>query len=96
MQVIDVIYRAIREFSVDFEVEIAPSPDSVLYGPDAVIDSLGLVNLILAVEREVEDEFDQAITIADERALSMSQSPFRTIESLARYVENLLKESRSA
>ena len=58
----------------------------------AVLDSLGLVNLIVSVEQNIEDEFHVVITIADDRALSQKHSPFRTVESLAEYIEILLKE----
>lgn len=36
-----------------------------------------------------------SITIADERALSRKRSPFRTLESLAAYVDELLQEQRA-
>jgi acyl carrier protein len=66
--------------------------DTTIYGNDSRLDSLGLINLIVAVEQNIEDEFDVNITIADERAMSQKHSPFRTIGSLAEYIEMLLKE----
>ena len=66
--------------------------DTTIYGNDSRLDSLGLINLIVAVEQNIEDEFDVSITIADERAMSQKHSPFRTIGSLAEYIEMLLKE----
>jgi len=66
--------------------------DTTIYGNDSRLDSLGLINLIVAVEQNIEDEFDVSITIADERAMSQKYSPFRTIGSLADYIEVLLKE----
>jgi hypothetical protein len=38
----------------------------------------------------VEDAFGDALTLADERALSMEASPFRTIQSLADYIGVLI------
>ena len=66
--------------------------DTTIYGNDSRLDSLGLINLIVAVEQNIEDEFDVNITIADERAMSQKHSPFTTIGSLANYIEMLLKE----
>ena len=63
-----------------------------LYGKNGVLDSLGLVNLIVAVEQAVEDRFDCSITLADERALSQENSPFATVRSLAEYLSLLLHE----
>ena len=55
-----------------------------------------LVNLIVAIEWEVEDIFGVALTLADERALSMTVSPFRSIRSLANYIGILIIDTRNA
>jgi hypothetical protein len=39
----------------------------------------------------VEDTFGAAVALADERALSMKASPFRSIQSLADYIGTLVK-----
>ena len=49
------------------------------------------VSLIVAIEREVEDIFGVMLTLVDERALSMKESPFRSIQSLADYIGILIK-----
>jgi hypothetical protein len=43
----------------------------------------------------VEDAFGVALTLADERALSMNASPFRSIQSLADYIGILMIEARN-
>ena len=52
-----------------------------------------LVSLIVTIEREVEDAFGVALTLADERALSMQASPFRSIQSLADYIGILMMDA---
>ena len=54
-----------------------------------------LVSLIVTIEREVEDAFGVALTLADERALSMEASPFRSIQSLADYIGILIIDARN-
>ena len=54
-----------------------------------------LVSLIVTIEREVEDAFGVALTLADERALSMKASPFRSIQSLAGYIGILIIDARN-
>jgi hypothetical protein len=54
-----------------------------------------LVSLIVTIEREVEDAFGVALTLADERALSMNASPFRSIQSIADYIGMLISEARN-
>ena len=74
------------------EQQLGQSTKTVLFGKDGKLDSLGLVTLLVIIEQNIEDEFDVSITIADERAMSQKYSPFRTIGSLADYIEMLLKE----
>ena len=57
------------------------------------LDSFGLVNLIVALEQRVEDEFGVSLTLADEKAMSTSRSPFRTVSTLREYVQKLLKDN---
>ena len=63
-----------------------------LYGVHGVLDSLGLVQLIAEVEDEIYESTGINITIADERAMSLKFSPFRSVSSLADYILVLLKE----
>lgn len=63
-----------------------------LIGHEAVLDSMGLVSLLLDVEQSISEQYDVVIIIADERAMSQKRSPFRSLESLTDYVLELVKE----
>jgi acyl carrier protein len=63
-----------------------------LIGKQAVLDSLALVTLIVDLEQRIEEEYDVALTLADDRAMSQKHSPFRTVGSLSGYIETLLSE----
>jgi D-alanine--poly(phosphoribitol) ligase subunit 2 len=63
-----------------------------LFGSKGLLDSLGLVALVLDVEQHVSDQLGRAISLADDRALSLERSPFRTVGTLADYVLVLLDE----
>ena len=54
--------------------------------------SFWLVSFIVVVEQNIDDEFSVSLTLADERAMSQKNSPFRTLGSLIDYIEILLKE----
>lgn len=73
---------------------LAKSPDTALFGGSGELDSLGLVNFIVAAERAIGNEFGTPVMLADDRALSHEPSPFRSIGALADYVEVLLSEKR--
>jgi acyl carrier protein len=67
-------------------------PTTSLIGKQAVLDSLALVTLIVDLEQRIEEEYDVAITLADDRAMSQKHSPFRTVGSLTAYIDQLLAE----
>lgn len=90
------ILRCTREVADQEGVSLPaqPSEDTVLFGAEGLFDSLALVSLVLAVEEAVEEEHGVSITLADERAMSRSTSPFRSVGSLAAYAEELVAETR--
>jgi hypothetical protein len=75
--------------------QLIKAPETRLLGSQSVLDSMHLVSLIVTIEREVEDAFGVALTLADERALSMKASPFRSIQSLADYIGILIIDARN-
>jgi acyl carrier protein len=96
-QIIACLYAAVDESNRDRpgEPEMAKSPDAPIHGADSVLDSLGLINFIVAVEENVEREFGVELVLADDHALERESSPFQTIATLADYVEELLVSNGS-
>ena len=70
-----------------------PDADTPLYGGEAGIDSLSLVRVIVALEAATQKRFGRRVTLADERAMSLRNSPFRTAGSLARLLAERLEGS---
>jgi len=99
-KVVQLIVDAIHELNstgiISLRVpSVDVSEDSNLIGQDGLLDSLGLVNLILLVEERVANEFGVSITLADEKAMSQRNSPFRSVQSLAEYISLLLDEKQN-
>jgi len=94
--IVDCIYRAIDEINDQLpdNRKIAKKPEAVLLGQNTTLDSLQLVTLIVEIEQKIEDELDTTITLADEKAMSQKHSPFRTISTLADYIDMLLNENQ--
>jgi acyl carrier protein len=67
-----------------------PSEETRIYGLKGSLDSLSLVTLIADIEGKIAEELGENITIADERAMSMKMSPFRTVKSISNYIEEKL------
>jgi D-alanine--poly(phosphoribitol) ligase subunit 2 len=74
-------------------IPIERGAEAPLFGGDGVLDSLGLVLLVLAVEDSIEERLGIAVSLADKRAVSQTSSPFRTVGTLTAYVEALLRET---
>ncbi len=75
------IYEALEELNLDLEdsEKIEKSEDAVIFGSGNSLDSLQLVNLITIIEQKIEEETGDFISLADEKAMSMDESPFKTV-----------------
>jgi acyl carrier protein len=87
------VKQAIAEYNAGEERPVPDTPSTVLLGPAGAVDSLGLVRLVLAVERQVADDFGVAVSLTDERAMSQRNSPFRSVGSLSDYVVECLNHA---
>ena len=95
--IIAAIHRAVDWINGELppDRQLIKTPETRLLGSQSVLDSMHLVSLIVTIEREVEDAFGVVLTLADERALSMKESPFRSIQSLADYIGILIIDARN-
>lgn len=95
-QVLECLYAAIDDANGDRDGKppLEKSPDTPIQGGASGLDSLGLVNFIVATEEEVERRFGAQLMLADDRSLSQEPSPFRSVGALADYIEVLLREER--
>ena len=94
-KVISIIIDALKELAADFgndNIENIADTDgeTILYGMDGILESIELVSLFADLEEIIFDEFGRDITLADEKAMSQNNSPFRTVNSLSDYIESLL------
>lgn len=89
------IFQAIDEINMQRSPDkrLDKSIDTVLHGRASKLDSLGLVNLILITEENVEALLGVKINLADERASSQENNPYRTVGSLSRYIAQLVIEA---
>ena len=89
-----IIIESLKDLNEDLENEKLnnPTEKTALYGKNGTLDSLALVTLITDLEERISEEFNKNITLADERAMSLKNSPFRDVESLANYILKLLEE----
>ncbi len=93
IQIEEIIISCLKEYLESQDIECNVDNNTSLIGQGAVIDSIGLVNVILDVESKMSDE-DFDISITSEKAMSRKNSPFRTVDTLTEYVlENIGDEN---
>jgi acyl carrier protein len=95
-RILECIYLAIDEANEDRSPKppLEKSPETPIHGTADGLDSLGLINFVVAVEEHVERELGVAIVLGDERALSHEPSPFESVRALVDYTDGLLSERR--
>ena len=94
MNALNLIFDTIDEINLELDSsnQIEKNEDTVIFGIESALDSIGLVNFITIIEQKIEEETGKFITIADERAMSMENSPFKTVGTLKEYIELLINE----
>ena len=93
IDIIEIILTCLKEYLMAMgrdNVEI--DPESALLGERAILDSIGLVNLIIDIESRFLDE-DLEITLASESAMSSRNSPFRSPRTLAAFIAAQIEEN---
>ncbi len=95
-EIVELIVETARNLGEDeIGVRDALTEETILFGKEGVLDSMGLVTLIVAVEQAIEDKYDRSAGLADEKAMSQARSPYRSVASLAEYaVQELENDSQ--
>ncbi|HHY54410.1 MAG TPA: hypothetical protein GYA08_03130 [Chloroflexi bacterium] len=91
--VVNLILAALQDVLASMADEVVtPDENTRLIGRSAVLDSMGLVTLIVEVEQRLEADHDLVVVLADDRAMSQTRSPFLSVGTLADYVMQLAAE----
>ncbi len=95
-KVIEIIYVSIDDINEDRDEEdkLKKTEETILLGQDGALDSFGLVSLIVATEQNIEEEFGVTLVLADEKAMSQRNSPFRTVNTFTDHITTLLEEKK--
>ena len=89
-RVLEVISRNMDESDGSPAVEL----ETRLFGEDAVIDSLTLVNIIVDLEEMLENDFGVQISLTDDEAVFREPSPYTSAQSLITYIEELINNQK--
>jgi acyl carrier protein len=88
------VIEAVTELVRETGSGCVPTRETPVFGAEgALLDSMGLVNLIADLEARIEQRFGKALVLADERAMSRTRSPFRTVGAITEHVLSLAAEA---
>ena len=73
--------------------DIDISDKTEIFGTTSIIDSLQLINLVVKIEDQVYETFNNEIVIVDDSAIISGNSPFHTISSFTDYVYDKIQNN---
>ena len=87
-ELIDTVFRVIDEFNKLSPPESQLSKDlsTVLLGERGVLDSLGIINLIVAIEEGIFTDLGHQVVVLDEAALVEPEGVYRSVGSLTEWI----------
>lgn len=84
-----IVINVLKEYCDNNDIKVNIDCHTPLIGVNRILDSMGLVNVIVDIETALLDE-DIEISLTSEAAMSGRISPFRTINSLCNFIANLM------
>jgi acyl carrier protein len=91
--ILAVVLQAMRNTNMarSTESQLTVAPDAAIFGPSSPLDSLGLLTLLLDIEEDMQAA-GVAVQLSDDRAMSQTRSPFRSVASLVEYISGLPRD----
>lgn len=91
-QGLEIVYAAIDEVNEHLggDEKITKAPETLIFGSEGGVDSLTIVNLVVAVEEEIQVRLGKSVTLVNEEVLAKDVGPFHSIETLASHIESLM------
>jgi len=93
---VEIIKACLREVAEEEGFDLPTlEAETELFGETGLLDSMALVSLVTGVEEAIDQNAGVTVSLADERAMSQSRSPFQTIATLAEYAQLRINEAQA-
>ena len=83
--IIEVLAEYLRTQEIDHQIE----SETMIFGENGILDSMGIVNLIVDLEAYFSDK-GVDLDLTSEKALSLRNSPFRSVATIAEFIKSQL------
>ncbi|MDD5774437.1 MAG: acyl carrier protein [Candidatus Omnitrophica bacterium] len=93
-EIIQAVYQAIDEVNplLSGKMKLDKTLDTVIFGDGGKLDSMGLVNFIVAVEDRIRSNFGYEVALSDANVISQKDGPLHTVGSLCDYISSVRGE----
>lgn len=85
----EIVIGIVSDYCKEKDVNVEINKDTPLIGSNKILDSMGLVNIIVDIETAFLDE-DVEVSLTSEAAMSGRISPFRSVGSLCNFIARQL------
>jgi acyl carrier protein len=88
----DIVLDALRNANLSRpgDEQLTVTDDALIFGPGSPLDSMGLVALLIDIEEALATN-GARVSLSDDRAMSQSRSPFRSVPRLVEFIHSLLQ-----
>ena len=89
--ILQLVYAAIDDLNAQSaaSVRLEKTPDARLLGSSDGVDSLAFVSLVVIIEEKIQSTLGKSVVLVDEDSIALSEHPFRTVGTLANYIETI-------
>ena len=88
----EVIITVLNDYLIEQDIEGEVNSDTILFGSESMVDSMGAVNVIMEIESYFQSQ-GYRITLTFEGALSAESSPFKTVRAMTDFILELIEEA---
>jgi acyl carrier protein len=83
--IVQLLIQTLTDYFQEQALSVNVNEQTPLFGSDSVLDSMGLVNIIVDIESRLRgNNFD--VSLISEQAMSQRNSPFRTVSTLVDFI----------
>jgi acyl carrier protein len=82
-----IVIEVVRQIVDERGIEVAQvDSETLLIGPEAFLDSVGLVSVVMEIEARLDEEFGADVSLTSDAAMSRERSPLRTVGSIRDFI----------
>lgn len=91
-KIFEIVIKQVQELNETLpqNQQFLVNEDTILFGNNSNIDSLSLVSVIVDLESVFSAEYDQEISLTDDRAMTREINPFSSIRNLVDYIAEVV------